>query len=117
LSGEEIFQLNAAAVVRDLRMPFLSLSDGSAVEIVRYCLAHRRPPQPHRRRWLEERSPELLAYLDAVEDGGTPAWREAEERIRKHGALLRATESPAMTARPWLLFIWMALPDMIQIGR
>ena len=116
-TGTEIFERNAAAALRDIRMPQLGLDDGRAIEIMRDSLAHRCVPRFHRRAWLVRQAPALLAYIEALADAGPAGWREANERVRKYASAMRDAGEIFESRRPWLLYIWHALPDMEAIGQ
>jgi len=106
--GEMIFGENVTRVRREIGGPDVDLAFAARVEVVRDCLATRRPPTYHRRAWLERYDAALLAYLDEVSDTG--AWRTLLKRVR---------ETPPIEGghQVWLCRIARSVLDLVGIGR
>jgi hypothetical protein len=106
--GELIFDKNVTRVRHEIGGPDIDPAFAARVEIVRDCLATRRPPTYHRRRWLERHDAALLAYLDEVSDTG--AWRTLLNRVR---------ETPPIDggSRVWLCRIAQSVLDLADIGQ
>jgi hypothetical protein len=106
--GEMIFMKNATHVRREIGGPGIDMDVAVRVEVIRDCLATRRPPTYHRRRWLERHDTALLAYLDEVSDTG--AWRTLLNRVR---------ETPPIDggSKVWLCRIAQSVLDLADIGQ
>ncbi len=116
-TGTDIFWRNAHVVLRDIGMQSLDPVHGAAVDIVRWCRVVRGRPTHHRQALLEQVSPALLVYLEALANSGGPAaWRTLEERIRVHAETLRDSDV-RRCSRPWLAAIWHALPELVGLGQ
>jgi hypothetical protein len=106
--GEEIFRKNVTRVRHEIGGRDVAPVKAALVEIVRSCLAVRRPPTFHRRVWLERHSPSLLAYLDEIAD--TNAWQTLTDRVR-------ATSPDGRGRNVWLGRIAGTLHDVGRIGQ
>jgi len=106
--GEMIFRKNVTRVRHEIGGPDIDLAFAARVEIVRDCLATRRPPTYHRQAWLERHDTALLAYLDEVSDAG--AWRTLLKRVR---------ETPPVDGgrQVWLCRIAQSVLDLADIGQ
>lgn len=106
--GEMIFWTNVTRVRLEIGGPAMDLAFAARVEVIRDCLATRRPPTYHRRAWVERHDPALLAYIDEVSDTG--AWRTLLARVR---------ETPPIEGgrQVWLGRIARSVLDLAQIGR
>lgn len=106
--GEIIFMKNVTRVRHEIGGPGIDMDVAVRVEVIRDCLATRRPPTYHRRRWLERHDTALLAYLDEVSDTG--AWRTLLNRVR---------ETPPIDggSRVWLCRIAQSVLDLADIGQ
>lgn len=114
--GEEIFWRNTNATFIKLGMSRLDQANGAAVEIVDWCRRFRRRPSHMRQRFLEQESPEILAYLEALDADGSPAaWRTLDERINR--AVREYDMKPYPCGWPWHVGIWLLLPELAAIGR
>ncbi|MDZ7603765.1 MAG: hypothetical protein U1A06_20580 [Hoeflea sp.] len=114
--GEEIFWRNANATFFRLGMSRLDPANGAAVEIVDWCRRFRRRPTHTRQLFLERESPEILAYLEALDADGSPAaWRTLDERINR--AVREYDMRPYPCGWPWHVGIWLLLPELAAIGR
>jgi hypothetical protein len=114
-TDEATFWKNAHAVLRDMGLPHLDPAHGAAVETVRWCLAVRGRPTHRRQAFLEQQSPALLAYLEALAASGDAAGRRTlEQRIRLHAEVLRGAQP---YIRPWKAAIWHVLPELAAVGQ
>jgi len=114
--GEELFWRNANAHFLKLGMSRLDPANGAAVEIVDWCRRFRRRPYHMRQRFLERESPEILAYLEALDADGSPAaWRTLDERINR--AVGEYDMKPYPCGWPWHVGMWLLLPELAAIGR
>ncbi|TCQ07686.1 hypothetical protein C8J34_104147 [Rhizobium sp. PP-F2F-G36] len=111
------FLSNARMILRDIDMQHLHPAHGTAVDIVRWCLAVHGRPTHRRQAFLETESPALLAYLEKLAaSGNAVGWRTLEDRIQLRAEILRETGTHSC-ARPWYAAMWHVLPELAGIGQ
>lgn len=105
-----------AEEIRADMWPELPLDLAAAVEIVRHCHLHERAPSHSRRDWLKAHSPELLAYLDAIDAKGSAAWRTVSDRWQLQAGAMDLAGIEVSARVPRYEHILRALRDMAAIG-
>ncbi|MDP2118755.1 MAG: hypothetical protein Q8K28_02505 [Hoeflea sp.] len=114
--GERIFWSNANSTFARMGMSHLDPAHGAAVEIVDWCRRMRRRPTHIRQRFLEQESPALLAYFEALDASDSHvAWRTLEDRINR--AVQESDMKSFPCGFPWQVTIWLLLPELAAIGQ
>lgn len=105
-----------AEEIRSGMWPELPIEVAAAIEVIRHCHLHERAPSHSRREWLRGHSPELLAYLDAIADGGSAAWRTVADRWMIQAGAMDLAGVRAEARVPRYEHMLRALRDMAAIG-
>lgn len=105
-----------AEEIRAAMWPELPLDLAATIEIVRHCHLHQRRPSNSRREWLRRESPELLAYLDAIAEGGPTAWRTVADRWLVQASAMDMAGVQVEARVPRYEHMLRALRDMAAIG-